>query len=120
MASNLLRAHISKLALEDSGLSFLRTIGSFGNTKVNDLQFAFIGDQNVLRRNIPMNNVEFPSPRVLLSMGMIETLTDLRSNVDRLSRGHELRSFSVSLHHGTQIPPCNIFHRNVIGVARLS
>src|SRR5207244_1923851 len=76
----LLRGHVLKFSLESPGLCVGSLRGCFGDAEVAELDVAFLRDENVLWRNIAMNETRLPSFEVMFPMCVVERCTNFRSN----------------------------------------
>ena len=110
--TDLFGAHVAELALENSRLGLLRPVRRLGDTKVDDLHLAVVGDEDVLRRHIPVDNVELHPPRIPFAVRVVEPLGNLRRQVHRLGGGHDLLAAPVAFKQGPDIPPRHVLHGN--------
>jgi hypothetical protein len=67
----LLRAQVAELALDDPRVGAIGG-GGLRDPEVDDLQRAFVGDQQVLRRDVPVHQAEGPSVRSTQLVGVVQ------------------------------------------------
>src|SRR5688572_27683752 len=84
----LLRRHVSVFALEDADRGLVHDRRSFGDPEVGDLYFAHERDEDVVRADVAMNDVEERARRVGFGMGVVEALAYFATDVDRDLRLH--------------------------------
>ena len=56
LSIGLLGGHVSQFALDQIFSGFGIVAGGFGNTKVDNFNLAFVGNQYILGINVPVNN----------------------------------------------------------------
>ncbi len=77
----LFRGHISHFSLYCADLCERAPGGRLCDTEIHNLNFAVIRYQNILRRNIPVNQVEGTTVQVFQAVGIVEPGTDKRDHV---------------------------------------
>ena len=72
-ARSLLRGHVAELALDHPRLGLHRPSACLGDAEVDDLDLAFVADQDVLGADIPMDDLQVVPLGVLLAVGVVQT-----------------------------------------------
>src|SRR5262249_45447751 len=89
----LLRRHVRELALDDAFL--LLDVARAGDAEIGELDRPVPRDEDVLRRNVTVDDALLLAVLIGLAMGVVEPATDLLHHVRREAVGHapaDLRS----------------------------
>ena len=62
--------------------------GGFGNTEINNLDLFFIGDQDVLGADIPVNDIQRAPLGIGLEVRVVQAIADLLNDVAGCIQGH--------------------------------
>ena len=116
LAADLLGAHIAKLALEHTGLGLRRARRCFGDTKVDDLDLAFVADDDVLRRDVAMNDIQRLAGRVFFTMGIVEPFAHLARQKRRHIDRHKLAQPTEAILDLEHIFAPDVLHRDEVAV----
>ena len=93
LAGTLLGAHVGKLALDHTRLRPRLAAFGLGDAEVHDLDEAFVGQQQVLRRYVAMDDAQLVAIGQLGFMRVVKARTGLKQD----AAGDVLRNFSEPL-----------------------
>ncbi len=110
---DLFGGHICEFPFDGSRLGFLGRLG-FGDTKVDDLDDALKGEDDVLGGNIAVDQVEVVPIGIAEAMGIFETFADLRSDPCDVFGGKPQSIFGADLDHGTEVESVDVLHRDEV------
>ena len=117
LAAGLLGRHVRDLALEAPALGVLaRPRVALGDPEVDDLHVAAERDDDVLRRDVPMNDVQRRSVEVALLVRVREAGADAEHDRERVL--HRELDGAAGLHppdDGAQVLAVNVLHRDEVG-----
>ncbi len=111
-AAHLLGRHVAELALENAGLGLGRFARCLGNSEVDQLHFALVPDEHVLRGHIPVHEVEVAALGVALVVRVIQALAKLHDEVADLLHGHGLPALAKVIEDAAQVAPVDVFERD--------
>ena len=120
IAPGLLRRHVIVLALDDPDGGLLAAHGRLGDAEVDDLHLAGVRQEDVLRRDVAVDDAHRAAAGVALAVRVVEAGADLLADIGRGLDGHdalELRRLAQDLE---QIAAVDVLHRDVVGVADLA
>jgi hypothetical protein len=109
LAACLLGGHVAELALDDPllGGEHLRA----GDAEVGDLHAPFERQEDVLRRDVSVDDLEWDPSLVLPLVGVVEPLRRLGDDPGRRPRIDPLASGLRAREEPTQIGPFHVLHR---------
>ncbi|MEZ4335977.1 MAG: hypothetical protein R3B82_05055 [Sandaracinaceae bacterium] len=110
--ADLLGRHVPELALQDARLGLARLAGRLGDPEVDDLRLAVVADQNVLRGDVAVDEVELAARRVLLVVGVVEPLADLHDRVAGHGHRDGLAALASPVEDRPEVLPVDELHRD--------
>ena len=117
--THLLRAHVAELALEHAGLSLGRPRRRLRDAEVDQLHRALVAHEDVLRGDVPVDQVQRLTTPVPLGVRVLERLTHPPGDVRDHRRRHALPHLAKAIHDLEQILTPDVLHRDVVGVPDL-
>lgn len=116
LPGSLLRRHVGNLSLNHAELSDGALTGSLCNAEIDDLYVSFVCDEDVLRANVSMDDVERLSLIIFQVVSIVKTRTDSRNDIEG-KFVTEWHPFFLRLTEDvTEVFSEEILHSNKIGV----
>ena len=120
-AGRLLGGHVSEFSFQDPGLRAVQFEFRLGNSEVDDFHLSVVRDHDVLRRDVPVNDVErFAGHRIALRVGVFEALEHFDSDEQGLGNAESKLFLMAFFEDGPKILSIDVFHRDKIVVADLA
>ena len=94
--------------------------GRLGNPEVSYLHLALVGDEDVLGAYVAVDDVEGFVVLIGLSVGVIQSLTDLGGDVYRDVRGEGFLAFPAPVHDVPEVYAMYELHRDIVVIPDLA
>ncbi len=109
---------IAELALHHAGVGLLELGRRLGETEVGELHLAPLGDEDVGRRDVAVNDAQLFALLAEGLVGVAEPATGLDADVDRLLHREALARLAQALDHRLEVHPVDELHDDEVGVVR--
>ncbi len=93
---------------------FCEPVRRLRDPEVDQLHLAVEREEDVLGRDVAVDDVQVLPARVLLPVRVVEPLADLRRHVRRLGDRHRLLRLALPLDDRAQVPARHVLHRDVV------
>jgi len=114
VAAHLFGRHVAELAVQVTRQLKVRLLRDEpSDAEIGHFHFAFVGDQDVLRRNVSVNDAERATPFVGLSMCVIESRQEFRGDARRDRYRDALFAPVGRAQDGSQIAAIHVLHGQV-------
>jgi hypothetical protein len=113
-AAHLLGRHVAELALEDAGLGLLALARRLGDAEVDQLHLALEGDEDVLRADVAVDQVEVAAALVALVVRVVQALADLHDHEAGLGHRHRLVDRAAPVEDVPEIATVDVLQRDVV------
>jgi len=113
-AAHLLGRHVPELALEDAGLGLGALAGRLGDAEVDQLHLALERDEDVLRADVAVDEVELAAGLVALVVRVVEALADLHDDEAGLRHRHRLALGAAAIEDRAQVAAVDVLERDVV------
>ena len=118
LSPRLLGRHVLDLALERPGLGLGGLRRGLGDPEVAELDVALVRDEDVLRRDVAVHDVELVAVGVAPAVRVVEGRGHLRGDVNGQRNGQGHRVLARRLLDRPQVPAVDVLHRDEVA-ARL-
>ena len=120
LAAELLGRHVRDLALERSGAGRARAVGRFGDAEVDHLRGAVAVDEDVVGRDVAVDQAERLSVAVAQIVRVLQTGRGLRDDLQDLREREQLVQLGRALGDAAQVRAVDELHRDEVVPVRLA
>jgi len=120
VALHLLGAHVAELALEDARLRLREAALRLGDAEVDELHVSVEGDEDVLRRDVAMDDAERHAVAVALAVRVIERLANAGEDEAGLRDRHRTADLAEALVELPHVAPGDVLHGDEVAVLVLA
>ena len=110
--AHLLRRHVAELALEDAGLGLGALARRLRDTEVDELDLTLERDEDVLRADVAVDEVQLLAALVALVVRVVEALAHLHRHEARLRDGHRLAERAAPVEDRAQVAAVDVLERD--------
>lgn len=114
-AHDLFGGHVAEFSFEDAGFGVAAFGGSFGDPKVDDFDLSFVGDDDILRGDIAVNDIEIALGEIFASVCVVETFADFGDDVNDKRDRESFFDVSRAIDQAADIASVDVFHRDKEG-----
>ena len=119
-APNLLGAHVGVLALENASTCLRELRARFGDAEVDDLHAARKADEDVLRADIAVHDVERLAADIAGAVGVIKAERGLHDDPHADLKWQTDPGFRRGVPELREVLAGDVFHRDVVGAVELT
>ena len=119
-AADLLRGHVRELALEGAGLCLREAIGHLRDAEVDDLGVAVVRHEEVVRRDVAVDEAEELSVLSAELVGRVEAVRRVCAHAGRELHGDALASLLHAAHDLAEGLAVEVLHGDPVGVVVLA
>ena len=109
---DLFGSHVAEFPFEDARFGVRAFGGGFGDPKVDDLHLAFVGNDDILGRDIAVNDVEFTHGDIFVAVSVVESFADFGDDVNDKGDGEGRFDVAGAIDQAADIAAVDVFHRD--------
>ena len=111
LGGGLLRRHVGEFALDGAGLGLLIAQVALGDAEVDELHDPVVGDEDVMRVDVAMDDMQGVAVVPMQRVGVGEGLTGLHHHVDDVAHRNMLSALAAAVDHGAPGGAVDVLHR---------
>ncbi|EAU66782.1 hypothetical protein STIAU_1016 [Stigmatella aurantiaca DW4/3-1] len=119
LALALLGAHVAELALEFARARLLHLVGGLGDPEVQHLHHAVERHEDVLRRHVPVNDVQRVAVEIHLAVRVVQSRAHVRGDLQRVHQGERDAQLLGLGDDAPHVPAEDVLHGDEVALADL-